>query len=206
MEPPEPKFTSLGGDVQKGPLYEAATFCPLLVTPLRNICCQSSSISVTEPQTDKTNSKRSSPRIQTNKLLPLWGGMCPSASQLATLMHKHVSRLNAVTWINQRTLELSDIYVTRMWANAQRDGHSAEHRWRTLFNAAKFGWRPLLGCRAVTLRRRESRWNLEGCPKLVNRSQPLVGGSSPYCVDMWRRYCCLTSFFRLSIYASVAKI
>jgi len=27
---------------------------------------------------------------------------------------------------------------TRMWANAQRDGRPAEHRWRPLFNAAKF--------------------------------------------------------------------
>ena len=33
---------------------------------------------------------------------------------------------------------------TRMWANAQRDGRPAEHRWRPLINAAKFGWRPLL--------------------------------------------------------------
>jgi len=33
---------------------------------------------------------------------------------------------------------------TRMWANAQRDGRPAQHRWRPLFNAAKFGWRPLL--------------------------------------------------------------
>jgi len=33
---------------------------------------------------------------------------------------------------------------TRMWANAQRDGHPAEYRWRPLFNAAKFGWCPLL--------------------------------------------------------------
>jgi len=33
---------------------------------------------------------------------------------------------------------------TRMWANAQPDGRTAEHRWRLLFNAAKFGWRPLL--------------------------------------------------------------
>jgi len=33
---------------------------------------------------------------------------------------------------------------TRMWANAQPDGHPAEHRWCPLFNAAKFGWRPLL--------------------------------------------------------------
>jgi len=33
-----------------------------------------------------------------------------------------------------------------------------------------------------------------GCPKLTNRSQPLVGRSSPYC-GIWRTYCCLTSFF-----------
>jgi len=26
-----------------------------------------------------------------------------------------------------------------MWANAQRDGRPAEHKWRPLFNAEKFG-------------------------------------------------------------------
>jgi len=50
-----------------------------------------------------------------------------------------------------------------MWADAQRDGRPAEYRWRPLFNAAKFGWRPLECC-AVTLPRRETRWNLQGCP------------------------------------------
>ena len=34
-----------------------------------------------------------------------------------------------------------------------------------------------------------------GVPKLANRSQLLVGRSSPYCEDMWRRYRCLTGFF-----------
>ena len=29
--------------------------------------------------------------------------------------------------------------LTRMWANAKRDGRPAEYRWRPLFNAAKFG-------------------------------------------------------------------
>jgi len=95
---------------------------------------------------------------------------------------------------------------TRMWANAKRDNRPAKYRWRPLFNAAEFGWRPLLECRAVTLPRGESRWNLQGCPKLANRSQPLIGRSSPYYEDMWRRYRCLTSFFRLSIHASAAKI
>jgi len=72
-----------------------------------------------------------------------------------------------------------------MWANAQRDGRPAEHSWRPLFNAAKFDRSPLLECRAVTLPRRETRWNLQGCLKLTNRSQPLVGRSSPYCEDIW---------------------
>jgi len=86
-------------------------------------------------------------------------------------------------------------YLARMWVNAQRDGRPAEYRWRPLFNAAKFGWCPLLQCRAVMLPRRETCWNLQGCPKLANRSQPLVGWSSLYYQDMWRRYCCLTCFF-----------
>jgi len=64
---------------------------------------------------------------------------------------------------------------TRMWANAQRDGRPAKYRWRPLFNAAKCGWRPLLECPAVTLPRRQTRSNLQGCPKLTKRSQPLVG-------------------------------
>jgi len=87
-----------------------------------------------------------------------------------------------------------DKFGTRMWANAQRDGRPAEYRWRPLFNAAKFGWRPLQEYRAVTLRRRETRWNLQGCPKLPNRSQTLVGRSSPYYKDLCNRRCCLTSF------------
>jgi len=82
-----------------------------------------------------------------------------------------------------------------MGASAKRDGCPAEYRWRPLFNAAKFGWRRLLECPAVMLPWRKICWNLQGCPKLVNWSQPLVGQSSPYCEDMWRRYCCLTSFF-----------
>jgi len=44
-----------------------------------------------------------------------------------------------------------------MWANAQRDGRPAEYMWRSLFNAAKFGSRALLECRAVTLPRSETR-------------------------------------------------
>jgi len=74
-----------------------------------------------------------------------------------------------------------------MWANAQRDGHPAKYRWHPLFNAAKFGWRTVLEYRAVMLPTPETHWNLQGCPKLTNRSQPLVGQSSPYHEDMWMR-------------------
>jgi len=84
---------------------------------------------------------------------------------------------------------------TRMWANAQPDGRPAEHRWRPLFNAAKFGRHSLLYWRAVTLPRRETRWNYLGCPKLPNRPQPLVGRSSPYCEDIWRDILLLNNFF-----------
>ena len=70
--------------------------------------------------------------------------------------------------------QMKSIIKTRMWANAKSDGRPAKHRWRPLFNAAKFGWRPLLECRAVTLPI-ETSWNLQGCPKLTKRSQPLVG-------------------------------
>ena len=35
---------------------------------------------------------------------------------------------------------ISDLDInTRMWANTQPDGRPAEHRWRPLFNAVKFG-------------------------------------------------------------------
>jgi len=50
------------------------------------------------------------------------------------------------------------------------------------------------GDAAVTKTRRVTRWNLLGCPKLADRSQPLMSRSLPYCGDMWTRYCCSTYF------------
>jgi len=46
---------------------------------------------------------------------------------------------------------------------------------------------------------------LAGVPKLTKGSQSLVGVSSPYCKDMYGRYCCSTSFFRLSICALIVE-
>jgi len=36
-------------------------------------------------------------------------------------------------------LQIEKLKITRMWANAQRDGRPTEYSWRPLFNAAKFG-------------------------------------------------------------------
>jgi len=47
---------------------------------------------------------------------------------------------------------------------------TAEHR-------ATFGWPPLSDIGTVTKPRRETRWNLLGCGKVANRSQPLVSRS-----------------------------
>jgi len=38
---------------------------------------------------------------------------------------------------------LANLWRTRMWANAQRNGRPSECRWRPVFNAANFGWRAL---------------------------------------------------------------
>jgi len=76
------------------------------------------------------------------------------ATELCLQLHQMLTDFQ-----NPFAIRLSNKFATRMWANVQRDGRPAEHRWRPLFNAAKFGWRPLLDCRAVTLPRSESRWN-----------------------------------------------
>jgi len=47
------------------------------------------------------------------------------------LIYKH---LDTTTFTDIR-----NIHKSRMWANAQCDGHPAEYRWRPLFNTAKFG-------------------------------------------------------------------
>ena len=56
----------------------------------------------------------------------------------------HISWLVLTYSTATGNMERTETLKTRMWANAQPDGRPAEHRWRPLFNAAKFGWRPLL--------------------------------------------------------------
>jgi len=59
------------------------------------------------------------------------------------LVNAGLTTFDKILDMNARDLELvrsfTPIYSTRMWASAQRDGRPAEHSWRHLFNAAKFG-------------------------------------------------------------------
>jgi len=60
---------------------------------------------------------------------------------MATIISETMIVLQSEKWKLQNEDEIT---ITRMWANAQRDSRPAEHRWRPLFKAAKFGWRSLL--------------------------------------------------------------
>jgi len=89
---------------------------------------------------------------------------------------------------------MEQLLITRMWANAQRDGRPAYYSWRPLFNGAVW-LTPTTSVLCSNAAKTRNPLNLQGCPKLANRSQSLVGRSSPYYEDMCRRYRCLTSFF-----------
>jgi len=87
-----------------------------------------------------------------------------------------------------------------MWANAQRDGRPAvapsvqrRNVWLT----------PTTRVPCSNAAKTRNPLKFAGVPQTT---QPLVGRSLPYCEDVWRRYCCSTIFFRLSIRALVAKI
>jgi len=143
------------------------------------------------------------PRGRPRRLPPGWGGLMPMYSRQTSVSTQlggspTIMFSDDVSSTRQHSIgawRIEGAESTRMWANAQCDGCPAKYRGHPLFNGAKFGWRPLLECRAVMLLRHKTHWNLQGCPKLANGSQPWVGRSSPYCGDMWRRYCCLNFFF-----------
>ena len=67
-----------------------------------------------------------------------------------TTVHRHGLLMDTLLCVNCKLYALSAYFVspflcmelnkkTRMWANAHRDDRPAEHRWRPLFNATKFG-------------------------------------------------------------------
>ena len=96
-------------------------------------------------------------------------------------------------------------YKLEMWANAQYDGRPAEHRWRPLLNAAKFGWHPLLDpCSKAAKTRNPLKF--VGVPQT---RQQISAVSWPKFTILWGHVEDITAlqvFFRLSICALVAKI
>ena len=63
-------------------------------------------------------------------------GVIPRA--ISQLFKELNERSDCATVVRSR-LFCPNLLLTGMWTNAQPDGRPAEHRWRPLFNAAKFG-------------------------------------------------------------------
>jgi len=75
------------------------------------------------------------------------------------------------------------------------------NRGGALCSARKVWLMPTTRCRAVVLPRRETSWNLQGCLKLVNRSQLLVGRKFATLWGHLEEVLMLNKFFfRLSIH------
>ena len=73
----------------------------------------------------------------------------------------------AICWRESSSLHLFTMVlfiITRMWANAQLMAACRIYGGTLCSTLQSFGWRPLLECCAVTLPRRETCWNLQGCP------------------------------------------
>jgi len=98
--------------------------------------------------------------------------------------------VNRPPWSSKRILHVAKYRYgqepQKMYAYSVPVQETAKHR-------AKFSWPPFSDIAAVTKPRRETRWNLLGCPKLANRSPPLVDRSSPVDILCHRLYCFILS-------------
>jgi len=70
-----------------------------------------------------------------------------------------------------------------MWGDAQRHGRPA---------VRKVWLMPTAGVPCSNAAKMRNQLKLAGVPQTTEPISPLVGRSSPYCEDIWRRYCCLT--------------
>jgi len=66
------------------------------------------------------------------------------SNHLATIHQRHRHTGQRGRWsdsVGRTVLQTvaQKINKTRMWADAQRDGHLGKYRWRPLFHTAKFG-------------------------------------------------------------------
>jgi len=69
-----------------------------------------------------------------------------------------------------------------MWADAQRDGRPADYQWRPLFNAAKFGRRPLLDAVYSNAAKTRNPLKFAGVPQTNER---ISAASGPKFTILW---------------------
>ena len=94
-----------------------------------------------------------------------------------------------------------------MWANAQRDGHPAEYRWRPLFNAAKVWLTPSTRVPCSNDAKTRKPLKFDGVPQT---NEKISAASGPKFTILWghvEEILLLNKFFfQLSICDLVAKI
>jgi len=72
----------------------------------------------------------------------MWPLISTVVSKLQDLSRSQAVKHTVKVIMSQKLCKIGKLLLqttTRMWANAQPDGHPAEHKWRPLFNAPKFG-------------------------------------------------------------------
>ena len=85
---------------------------------------------------------------------------------------------------------------TRMWADVQRDRRPAEYRWRPLFNAAKFGWRPLhAGVPCSNAAKTRKPLKLAGVPQTTGPISPASGSKFTILLGHVKQILLLNNFF-----------
>jgi len=142
------------------------------------LCCHSNDTRV--PITNQPNSTQlGSTPIPFPKVTSRSMQQCGNAAR-----DRQTHRRTWPIYISRRLRLTRNVMRTRMWADAQRDGRPAKYRWRPLRQfrnsipcTAKFGWGPLLECRALTLPIQEN----ARLGRKVNfaRSKIPSGGESP---------------------------
>jgi len=129
--------------------------------------------------------------------IPMQSIPIPSHPQFSDYSHPHPIPMDLFPFScsGPKCYELtSNLCETRMWADVKRGGHPDKYRWRPLFNAAKSWLTPTAGVPCSNAVKMQNPLKLAGVPQTTKPISAASGPSLPYCGDVCRRYCCLTSF------------
>ena len=150
---------------------------------------------------------RASKMLQSNNMPSLCWSICLITSQCCQKALQHFPALCVGLPARTEAWKLKQNIITRMWANAQGDGRPAKHRWRPLFNAVKFGRRPLYYMPCSNAAKTRNQLKFGGVPQT---NETISATSGPKFTILWGHVEDILLlnkfFFRLSICALVAKI